>query len=65
MNKTYLNQKEAAEYIGVAVNTFKAHVRPFVKQKPVGNIILFSRQDIDEFISLDHSLLRNKLKRGR
>lgn len=51
--KPYMNQKEAAQYIGVSVNTFKEHVRDHLKQKEIGKQVFFIKDDIDNFMQLD------------
>lgn len=59
----YLNQKQAAQYIGIAINTFKLHVRPFLKKRKLGRKVLFSKDDIDSFMSFDAYDIKRQLKR--
>jgi hypothetical protein len=59
----YLTQKQAASYIGIAINTFKLHVRPFLKHKNLGRKVLFSQDEIDNFMCFDFYDIKRQLKR--
>ena len=49
----YMNQKQAADYIGINVKTFRKHVQKKLKFKEIGNQIIFTKTDIDDFMTLD------------
>lgn len=44
---TPLNQRQAAAYLNMSVNTFKARVRPHVRRVDLGAKFLFRVQDLD------------------
>jgi excisionase family DNA binding protein len=61
----YLNQTEAAEYVGVSLNTFKNRIRPYLKQKRLPTeksqgTILFTKEEIDKFLEDDSKAYRYK-----
>jgi tRNA-binding EMAP/Myf-like protein len=66
----YMNQAEAAEYVGVSLNTFKSRIRPFIKQKRLSTeksqgMILFTKEEIDQFLEDDSKAYRYKGLRKR
>lgn len=63
MSQKYITQKEAALYIGVSVNTFKANIRPSLKEKQIGRKVMFSQSDIDTYMTMDAWDVKRQLKR--
>lgn len=47
--KVALNQAEAAEALGISVNTFKEHVRPYVKRIDIGTRMLFPVSELQRW----------------
>lgn len=59
----FLDQTQAAKYLKICVNTFKANVRPYLKEKPVGRKVMFSQEDIDNFMTMDAWEIKRQLRR--
>lgn len=45
-----LNQAEAAEALGISVNTFKRRVRPHVRRVDIGGRMLFPVADLEKWL---------------
>lgn len=63
MSQKYITQKEAALYIGVSINTFKANIRPSLKEKQIGRKVMFSQEDIDSFMTMDAWEIKRQLRK--
>lgn len=63
MSQIYMNQEQAAAYIGVSVNTFKANIRPSLKEKQIGRKVMFSQSDIDTYMTMDAWDVKRQLRR--
>jgi len=63
MSQRYMTQAEAAAYVGLSVNTFKANVRPHLKEKPVGRKVMFCQSDIDNYMTMETWEIKRQLRR--
>lgn len=49
--KLALNQIEAADAVGVSVNTFVEHVRPYVKSIHIGGVRRFPVTELERWLA--------------
>jgi len=61
INKPFLTLKEAADYIGVSKATMYGytHRKQIPHSKPGGNIVYFSKLEIDDWIMSNHYDVKN------
>jgi hypothetical protein len=56
MERGALNQKEAAAWLGVSVNHFKQHVRPYVAASYIGGARRWTITELQRYLdSVTHS----------
>ncbi|MBU1100599.1 MAG: helix-turn-helix domain-containing protein [Bacteroidetes bacterium] len=59
---SYMRPKEAASYLGISINTiYKLIFEKKIKySKPNGKVVLFKKEDLDEFVRSGEIEIRNQ-----